>query len=41
MPADDETDDLSCPPFRGCVFCYTAEMSVYGARKAARALRSD
>ncbi len=34
-------DDLSRPPFRGCVFCYTAEMSVYGARKAARALRSD
>jgi hypothetical protein len=24
---------LERPPFRGCVFCYTAEMSVYGVRR--------
>jgi len=32
--ADD--DDLTRPRFRGCVFCYTAEMVAYGVRKARR-----
>ncbi|RMB12522.1 hypothetical protein ATH50_3186 [Haloplanus aerogenes] len=31
-----DTDDLTRPRFRGCVFCYTAEMVAYGVRKARR-----
>ncbi|MFB6108945.1 MAG: hypothetical protein ABEJ82_08935 [Haloplanus sp.] len=27
---------LERPPFRGCVFCYAAEMTLYAARKARR-----
>lgn len=38
--ASDE-DGLSKPPFRGCVFCYTAEMSAYGVRKGIRRLTDD
>jgi hypothetical protein len=29
-----DADDLTRPRFRGCVFCYTAEMVAYGVRKA-------
>ncbi|MFB6101849.1 MAG: hypothetical protein ABEJ73_04720 [Haloplanus sp.] len=31
---DADADDRSRPRFRGCVFCYTAELAVYAARKA-------
>jgi len=31
MEADDA--ELERPSFKGCVFCYAAEMTVYGARK--------
>lgn len=34
--ADTDADDLTRPQFRGCVFCYTAEMVAYGVRKARR-----
>jgi len=30
--------DVAKPEFRGCVFCYSAEWGVYGARKAAKRL---
>lgn len=33
---DTEVDDLTRPRFRGCVFCYTAELAVYGVRKLRR-----
>jgi hypothetical protein len=32
----DATDDRTRPPFRGCVFCYAAELAVYAARTARR-----
>jgi len=36
----DSTDRDECDPtpprFRGCVFCYTAELAVYGVRKLRR-----
>jgi hypothetical protein len=31
-----ETDERTRPQFRGCVFCYTAELAVYGVRKLRR-----
>lgn len=36
-----DADDIEKPPFRGCVFCYGAEMTYYGARKLARRVSSD
>lgn len=33
--------DLTTPEFRGCVFCYSAEWGIYGARKAAKRLGDD
>jgi hypothetical protein len=39
MDADADTteaDEPTRPRFRGCVFCYTAELAVYGARKLRR-----
>lgn len=33
--------DLTTPEFRGCVFCYSAEWGIYGARKAAQQLGED
>lgn len=33
--------DLTTPEFRGCVFCYSAEWGIYGARKAAKRLDDD
>lgn len=33
--------DLTTPEFRGCVFCYSAEWGLYGARKAAKRLGED
>jgi len=33
---DADADDSTRPRFRGCVFCYTAEMIAYGVRKARR-----
>lgn len=41
MPDDPHSDGLSKPPFRGCVFCYTAEMSVYGLRRGIRRVTGD
>jgi|GEM_PF-1393289 len=42
MAAETEADDdLLKPPFRGCVFCYTAEMGVYGLRKGLRRVTDD
>jgi hypothetical protein len=32
-----DTDDLTRPRFRGCVFCYTAQLAAYGVRKLRRA----
>ena len=34
-------DGIERPPFRGCVFCYGAEMTYYGARKLASRLSGD
>jgi len=31
-----ERDDLTRPRFRGCVFCYSAQMLAYGVRKLRR-----
>lgn len=41
MSEDSGSDELTRPPFRGCVFCYTAEMSVYGLRKGVRRVTDD
>ncbi|GAB6862159.1 hypothetical protein ACFR97_05890 [Haloplanus litoreus] len=30
---DPDSDDLTRPRFRGCVFCYSAQMLAYGVRK--------
>jgi len=32
----DATDDRSRPRFRGCVFCYSAQLLAYGVRKLRR-----
>lgn len=34
-------DGLERPPFRGCVFCYGAEMTYYGLRKLATRAGTD
>jgi hypothetical protein len=31
-----EPDDSTRPRFRGCVFCYSAQMLAYGVRKLRR-----
>ena len=31
-----QTDEQTRPRFRGCVFCYTAELAAYGVRKLRR-----
>ena len=36
--AADTDDGIDRPPFRGCVFCYGAEMTYYGARRLKRRL---
>lgn len=41
MPDETDADELGRPPFRGCVFCYTTEMSVYGLRKGVRRVTGD
>ena len=41
MTDDTEADDLTRPSFRGCVFCYPAEMSAYGLRKGVRRVTGD
>jgi len=39
--AGKEPADLERPPFRGCVFCYGAEMTYYGLRKLATRAGTD
>lgn len=41
MSDNSDADAISKPPFRGCVFCYSAEMSIYGLRKGVRRLTDD
>lgn len=41
MAGNSDSDGLSKPPFRGCVFCYSAEMGVYGLRRGVRKLTED
>jgi hypothetical protein len=39
--ASDAAADLERPPFRGCLVCYGAEMTYYGARKLRRRIAED
>lgn len=38
---DDSKSRLERPRFRGCVVCYSAEMTSYGLRKLGRRLDRD
>lgn len=40
-PMSQSETDLTTPEFRGCVFCYSAEWGIYGARKVAKRLGDD
>jgi len=35
------TADNDRPQFRGCVFCYSAEWAVYGAKRVVGAAKTD
>ena len=38
LPDEDGNEQASRPQFKGCIFCYSAEWIVHGAKKVADAI---